>query len=280
MDRSVFPTRVGVDLSRAEKLISGIRFPHTRGGGPIQFCQITVQYGFSPHAWGWTYASWTSRIELHVFPTRVGVDRPVSTGANSRASFPHTRGGGPVSSPLYGMSAEFSPHAWGWTYCTKPVAASFNVFPTRVGVDPVGQRMLHGYVGFPHTRGGGPLPDSRYDPRLRFPHTRGGGPPALPFAGMISTFSPHAWGWTEAGAPFLAWLRVFPTRVGVDLDLPYLRPDQRGFPHTRGGGPNPMSPICPHTRFSPHAWGWTYLIETMETIPSVFPTRVGVDRRS
>ena len=37
----VFPTRVGVDRLAMEQVVNGIRFPHTRGGGPrcsVQNC--------------------------------------------------------------------------------------------------------------------------------------------------------------------------------------------------------------------------------------------------
>jgi len=72
--------------------------------------------------------------------------------------------------------------------------------------------------------------------KCSFPHTRGGGPPRCKRALTITTFSPHAWGWTgvaeavgihPAFSPH-AWgwtvervgthdpLPVFPTRVGVD----------------------------------------------------------------
>ena len=54
-------------------------------------------------------------------------------------------------------------------------------------------------------------------------------------------------------------LRVFPTRVGVDLGENVFINTPHSFPHTRGGGP---------------PW-----IGVVETILHVFPTRVGVDRK-
>ena len=52
---TVFPTRVGVDLMTAPTGLRYIRFPHTRGGGPVSAGLAGLNSG--------------------VFPTRVGVDR-------------------------------------------------------------------------------------------------------------------------------------------------------------------------------------------------------------
>ena len=51
-----------------------------------------------------------------------------------------------------------------------------DVFPTRVGVDRYTTQTEKVRVGFPHTRGGGPIG------RVEF-H-------------LFYEFSPHAWGWT------------------------------------------------------------------------------------
>ena len=71
------------------------------------------------------------------------------------------------------------------------------VFPTRVGVDRIIPVHMYGAMGFPHTRGGGPVPD---DDIL-----------------IIHEFSPHAWGWTVSQRASKPIPIVFPTRVGVDL---------------------------------------------------------------
>ena len=92
----VFPTRVGVDLQFQEAASMRERFPHTRGGGPPWMPVILSCHGFSPHAWGWTANSYREVTEKVVFPTRVGVDRPVEVAELARNSFPHTRGGGPM----------------------------------------------------------------------------------------------------------------------------------------------------------------------------------------
>ena len=72
---------------------------------------------------------------------------------------------------------------------------------------------------------------------------------------------------------------VFPTRVGVDLSVPGTRAAPDRFPHTRGGGPVSRTPGHSLVEFSPHAWGWTYILWIRFWKPQVFPTRVGVDRQ-
>ena len=69
--------------------------------------------------------------------------------------FPHTRGGGPMGLAMWKAWKEFSPHAWGWTFCACQT------------------------------------PDKQ-------------------------KFSPHAWGWTVSYIPPSFAIFVFPTRVGVD----------------------------------------------------------------
>jgi len=45
----------------------------------------------------------------------VGVDLADVPGMQFILSFPHTRGGGPITAGSLTISVEFSPHAWGWT---------------------------------------------------------------------------------------------------------------------------------------------------------------------
>ncbi len=74
--KTVFPTRVGVYRSTSTFVSSSERFPHTRGGVPLEI---------------YTDPTWKK-----VFPTRVGVYRS--------------------SSPAKIGSVTFSPHAWGCTF--------------------------------------------------------------------------------------------------------------------------------------------------------------------
>ena len=108
----------------------------------------------------------------------------------------------------------FSPHAWGWTSSLDRIAGDLGVFPTRVGVDPIGRDFLYRLARFPHTRGGGP----------------------------------------DKAKEYYQANRVFPTRVGVDPIGGAILPVLQRFPHTRGGGPicdhTPLSGTWrfPHTR--------------------------------
>ena len=160
--------------------------------------------------------------------------------SDSGSSFPHTRGGGP------------SRH--------RQTPVHSRVFPTRVGVD---------------RRSGTPADDVDC-----FPHTRGGGPYLSEVGGHDAQFSPHAWGWTSSARWLITAGSVFPTRVGVDLNTRMSARERISFPHTRGGGPTRHRVCAFLSAFSPHAWGWTDPIQGVTALRRVFPTRVGVDRRS
>ncbi len=174
--REVFPTRVGVDRRSLRHCVCTIRFPHTRGGGPMMPVGEETALPFSPHAWGWTATSSRCVRKRLVFPTRVGVDQCTEAQQRLNGRFPHTRGGGPPDIAAQYEQMAFSPHAWGWTDMLDGFPASADVFPTRVGVDQLQSLIDWLGVCFPHTRGGGPLP--------RFP------------CSCTFAFSPHAWGWT------------------------------------------------------------------------------------
>src|SRR5690606_25187526 len=113
----------------------------------------------------------------------------------------------------------------------------------------------------------------------RIPHTRGGGPQNRGSTGDYKQYSPHAWGWTDAAERMGVNLKVFPTRVGVDRSGNSRAVEAGRIPHTRGGGPTPPFAGRFAAAYSPHAWGWTVEMNFGNPENSVFPTRVGVDRR-
>ena len=193
---SVFPTRVGMDRPLLTASTVRFRFPHTRGDGPARNSTTSRLNLFSPHAWGWTAALADKAALQRVFPTRVGMDRLAPLARGARAGFPHTRGDGPIKAAFNKNEVPFSPHAWGWTGQRILPSASFNVFPTRVGMDRRNMETERGDVGFPHTRGDGPKPKAE--------------------AAEQTSFSPHAWGWTAAVSATAITGAVFPTRVGMD----------------------------------------------------------------
>ena len=52
-----------------------------------------------------------------------------------------------------------------------------------------------------------------------------------------TTYSPHAWGWTTTGNGVRVVINVFPTRVGMDLEIREDTHKPHRIPHTRGDGP-------------------------------------------
>ena len=152
----VFPTRVGMDRLRRRQDGWTVRIPHTRGDGPAAMELLKGDFTYSPHAWGWTGMPETVRMNITVFPTRVGMDRlsqPVAKPKQEYSphawgwttygiqknttleSIPHTRGDGPPLRVTLMMNIPYSPHAWGWTNCFARLVFHQLVFPTRVGMD-------------------------------------------------------------------------------------------------------------------------------------------------
>ncbi len=92
--------------------------------------------------------------------------------------------------------------------------------------------------------------------------------------------SPRTWGWTESGASSRAWLRAFPTHVGMDrLQPDHPRKLQR-VPHARGDGPSAQSSSLSPLWRSPRTWGWTVFTASLQYLRDAFPTHVGMDRPS
>ena len=174
------------------------------------------------------------------------------------ASFPHTRGDGPLYGGCGRLPDVFSPHAWGWSVRAGRRLHQFGVFPTRVGMVRPQSTKYGGRNGFPHTRGDGP------ECRLHRPRRAG--------------FSPHAWGWSATLSTFAAPTNVFPTRVGMVRVIEDSRIRAHCFPHTRGDGPPRPCPWCHCCWFSPHAWGWSEFRRRQRREIPVFPTRVGMVR--
>ena len=195
---------------------------------------------------------------MTVFPTRVGMARPLLLLKEPKKRFPHPRGDGPrcVAGPV--SSDAFSPPAWGWPGNCRRRLKHRPVFPTRVGM----ARFLLLYGLFSRC----------------FPHPRGDGPISWALAPNTARFSPPAWGWPALARFIHAFRFVFPTRVGMARDSlppPLFR---AGFPHPRGDGPKRKHRRVCHTTFSPPAWGWPAMNNLTRTAGRVFPTRVGMAR--
>ncbi len=217
MCASVVPTRVGMDRSLSWTARRRGSCPHARGDGPSYFSVASRSTSLSPRAWGWTVVEQHAHEDVHVVPTRVGMDRGCGTGRPARGRCPHARGDGPATSVRSASGTSLSPRAWGWTVPGPPRLSHLDVVPTRVEMDriPVGHRN--------RTR--------------RCPHARGDGP-KLPRRNPIQhSLSPRAWGWT--GLTFVPDQNygVVPTRVGMDRSDVRAGPELRCCPHARGDGP-------------------------------------------
>ncbi len=220
---SVFPTRVGMDRWIREWSNRLGRIPHTRGDGPHEHTMCAFFSTYSPHAWGWTEHALGALHAHRVFPTRVGMDRMYLRALSVTYRIPHTRGDGP-NMRIAGLSIfAYSPHAWGWTESNRASKSRRFVFPTRVGMDR--QSVTSSTAS------------------MSIPHTRGDGPSVSPHPENASTYSPHAWGWTDAGLNGSAHFDVFPTRVGMDRSSSPMCALVWRIPHTRGDGPRSRAPL-------------------------------------
>ena len=88
---------------------------------------------------------------------------------------------------------------------------------------------------------------------------------------------PHARGGVSIHTDIMAWyLQVFPTHVGVFLDLGYVKSLLRCLPHARGGVSAKL-PLTGGTMLSsPRTWGCFSPEDAKENAEGVFPTHVGV----
>ena len=191
----VFPTRVGMVRVTTVVLKPTIRFPHSRGDGPISECPWHHGWKFSPLAWGWSAITPVLLWVDVVFPTRVGMVRWPATAKSSPSSFPHSRGDGPMRGQFRQSNIPFSPLAWGWSARMVGISDMTFVFPTRVGMVRDARLGKGDTVSFPHSRGDGPA--------SRFPQS------------VRTSFSPLAWGWSEGPGECRDSSGVFPTRVGM-----------------------------------------------------------------
>ena len=92
----------------------------------------------SPRPWGCFYFSPVCRCGRRVFPTPVGVFLRSSGVLRIRRSLPHARGGVSGYTAQAARSAVSSPRPWGCFLMRHEGSRKDKVFPTPVGVFPVG----------------------------------------------------------------------------------------------------------------------------------------------
>src|SRR5208337_4985404 len=127
--------------------------------------------------------------------------------------------------------------AWGWSGITIKTTIYDRVLPTCVG-------MVRN-------------PQQRQSLRPCSPHVRGDGPQSTIQGGLLDSFSPRAWGWSETNTRPSTPTMVLPTCVGM-VRAPGMVERMCGCsPHVRGDGPCPIHDIRLLGAFSPRAWGWS-----------------------
>ncbi len=215
---------------------------------------------YSPRPWGWTGHAPRSPNTASVFPTPVGMDRGDALQTTQVIGIPHARGDGPVPRAKVCAACAYSPRPWGWTDAATCRVHSLVVFPTPVGMDRLMKKI------------------SRASRRI--PHARGDGPCAVNSLRKLLAYSPRPWGWTGLRERQRSQRYVFPTPVGMDRLQRGLCVEDGSIPHARGDGPAHVFVLpCPCT-YSPRPWGWTAGVPQEGIDGSVFPTPVGMDRKS
>ncbi len=230
---SVFPTGVGMVRTRPVSRSSFLGFPHGCGDGPACFLRAAVADAFSPRVWGWSARRFGCTAPTVVFPTGVGMVRPLARFRSRSRRFPHGCGDGPAVLAAETAAYRFSPRVWGWSVIRRESSSPEPVFPTGVG-------MVRR-----------PRPGSRHC--RRFPHGCGDGPPCLLMPSPYRGFSPRVWGWSEQRSRAHHGLQVFPTGVGMVAEL-RLHLDGPSAKLTGGCPLLRPHPLCSHLRRNTLAW--------------------------
>ena len=247
---------MGVFLLCATSTRPSACLPHARGGvSHVDVVSLLIRRS-SPRPWGCFQPTRSGRIFPCVFPTPVGVFLLHVALRTPAHSLPHARGG--VSKVIMdeGALPESSPRPWGCFYRRKPQQTAYTVFPTPVGVFPMTTATTLRCSSLPHARGG--VSDHQGS------------------RGLNKRSSPRPWGCFYRRKPQQTAYTVFPTPVGVFLEIMTAPPASLSLPHARGG----VSPISRKAfaamRSSPRPWGCFYRSSSSMFCRSVFPTPVGV----
>ena len=136
----VFPTCVGVFPAFFYFFLPSFCLPHVRGGVSVRLCICQEGQASSPRAWGCFQVKQNINIQYIVFPTCVGVFPTVAYTHMGRVCLPHVRGGVSDTGPSDTGAGQSSPRAWGCFIPTRLSPSGFPVFPTCVGVFPLGKK--------------------------------------------------------------------------------------------------------------------------------------------
>ena len=150
--------------------------------------------------------------------------------------FPRTRGDGPEDVAPQVKAQRVSPHTRGWTLVGVHLGERQPGFPAHAGMDPAKAIQKTTDLGFPRTRGDGPVSNA-----------------------------------VTASAS-----RVFPAHAGMDLDAAKSAAKSARFPRTRGDGPALCDAIWDATWVSPHTRGWTRCHSRAQFRLGGFPAHAGM----
>ena len=183
MEVGVFPAHAGMVRQLRMPSIQWMRFPRTRGDGPIESVCDHSAYVFSPHTRGWSPRADANNAMARVFPAHAGMVPARNQTLEARDGFPRTRGDGPLGGadvevtpavfPAHAGMVQpcviavsscpvFSPHTRGWSRDSKARIASADVFPAHAGMVRTLALVATPCSSFPRTRGDGPTQFSYY----------------------------------------------------------------------------------------------------------------------
>ncbi len=149
-----------------------------------------------------------------------------------------------------------SPRTWGCfsSFLKSPLVSL--VFPTHVGVFLKEALKAGTEISLPHARGGVSVWDKSGEPKF--------------------LSSPRTWGCFYLRSVHALSLTVFPTHVGVFLNLSSFARSHCCLPHARGGVSRLYHRMKREMVSSPRTWGCFRLASALAIAKSVFPTHVGV----
>ena len=109
----VFPTPVGVFLTKEAKRRFYGSLPHARGGVSKYLFQRDTFWRSSPRPWGCFPQRGRAQARLHVFPTPVGVFLYCLVTSVYHHRLPHARGGVSDRKRMVEFEQRSSPRPWG-----------------------------------------------------------------------------------------------------------------------------------------------------------------------
>ena len=190
-----------------------------RGDRPPVYGNTFRMSAFTPHARGSTHYHDRFLRAYPVYPACAGIDPIDEVVVPGHPRLPRMRGDRPVKRAYWVYRKEFTPHARGSTFFTKPFPVPLDVYPACAGIDHLPLRLRPWRLGLPRMRG-----DRPYFLRCR---------------GLISRFTPHARGSTLFAAFDFERCVVYPACAGIDPPSRQIGRATVRLPRMRGDRPLP-----------------------------------------